>query len=183
MKNKIILYCFLLLFLTTSGSTQQMDDEYSWKAASLEKFSKFVKWPKETDQNDKSQPFVIGIIGENPFGKILDIAYNEQSYRIKDKKVKIKYIKANNPDEIPGCHILFISSSCKNNLSEILAITRDKPILTIADTKGYAEKGVLINFFISKRKIRFEINEELFHKASLKVDIRLLRMAKIVRNR
>lgn len=183
MKIKTILSCLLVLWLTVPVPAQRMNDEYSWKAASFEKFSSFIKWPKEANIDNKSQPFVVGIIGENPFGKILDFAYVDQKYKIKGKRVQIRYIKSNRLAEIPGCHILFISSSCKDNLSDILTITNEKPILTVGDTKGYAERGVLINFFISKNKIRFEVNESLFHKASLKVDSRLLRMAKIVRNK
>lgn len=183
MKIRIILSCFLVLCLTALVPAQQMTEEYSWKAVSFGKFSSFIKWPKKAKMDDKSLPFVVGVIGESPFGKILDIAYAEQKYKIKGKIVQVRYIKADRLDEIPGCHILFISSSCKDTLSNILAITREKPILTIADTKGYAERGVLINFFISKKKIRFEVNESLFTEAELKVDSRLLQMAKIVRSK
>lgn len=178
MKIKIVLSCFLLLCVTVPGLTQLMEDEYTMKSVFFAGLSRFVTWPENSRIEDKSKPFIIGVIGENPFGKILDNVYIEQKRKINDKRVETRYISE--LGNIPGCHILFISSSCKNYLSDILAITGDKPILTIGDTKGYAEKGVLINLFIEQRKIRFEINEAVFHKAQLRVDSLLLRAAKIV---
>lgn len=181
MKHKIILACFLLLWLSQGVMSQGMEDEYIMKSVFFEGFSRFVTWPKNSSIADKSKPFIIGIIGRDPFGKILQNVYVEQKRKINDKFVEVRYIPDSKLDQIPGCHILFISSSCKNILSDILAVTKYKPILTIGDTEGYAEKGILINFYVAEKKIRFEINESVFHDASLKVDSLLLRSAKIVR--
>lgn len=181
MKRNIILSCFLLLWLSLGVVSQSIEDEYIMKSVFFEGFSRFVTWPKDSSITDKTKPFIIGVIGDNPFGKILRNVYVEHKRKLKDKSVEIRYIPVSRLADIPSCHILFISSSCKNILSEILAVTRNKPILTIGDTEGYAEEGVLINFFIAEKKIRFEINESVFHEASLKVDSSLLRSAKIVR--
>jgi len=181
MKCKIILSCFLLLWLSSGLVSESIENEYIMKSVFFEGLSRFVTWSKDSSITDKSKPFIIGVIGKNPFDKIIRNVYVEHKRKIKDKFVEIRYIPSMRLDEIPGCHILFISSSCKNILSEILAVTRNKPILTIGDTEGYAEKGVLVNFFIAERKIRLEIHESLFHEASLKVDSLLLRSAKIVR--
>src|SRR4026208_1666609 len=45
--------------------------EYELKAAILFKFANFVEWPTEVLPHDKS-PFVIGILGDNPFGSDLE---------------------------------------------------------------------------------------------------------------
>jgi hypothetical protein len=181
MKLKIVTACFLLLWLSSGIMSESIENEYVLKTVFFKGFSRFITWPKNSSITDKSKPFIIGIIGDNPFGKIIRNVYVEHNRKIKDKSVEVRYIPGARLDKIPGCHILFISSSCENIISGILAVTRNKSILTIGDTEGYAEKGVLINFFIAEKKIRFEINESVFHKASLKVDSLLLREAKIVR--
>jgi hypothetical protein len=54
------------------------------------------------------------------------------------------------------------------------------PVLTVSDTTGFAEQGVLINFYVSQKRLHFEINEPAFRKAPLSVSTRLLEIAKIV---
>ena len=150
--------------------------EYKIKAVFLEHFTRFIEWPKSSGVADPSTPFIIEVIGENPFGSILDEIYTKQ--KIKNKKVEIRYIST--PDEIADCQILFISNSSRNILPEILSRTRNKPILTVSDTKGFAQKKVLINFYLSGDKIKFEINEEAVHESGLVVSYMLLNLARIV---
>ncbi len=164
----------MVLSISTSAVTQQ--SEYTIKAVFLEHFTRFVEWPESCGIADTSTPFVIAVIGESPFGSILDQIYTEQ--KIRNKKVEILYIST--PDEITDYHILFISSSNKEILPEILSRTRNKPILTVSDTNGYAEEGVLINFILAGDKIKFEINEGAVHESGLVMSYRLLNLAKIV---
>jgi len=162
------------VFIPLSGNAQQ--SEYTIKAVFLEHFTRFIEWPESFENADPSQPFHLAVIGENPFGPILDQIYSEQ--KIKNRTVEVLYFST--PDEITDCHILFISSPNKEILSEILTHTKDKPILTVSDTEGFAEKGVLINFYLSGSRIKFEINEKAVHKSGLVMSYRLLSLARIV---
>jgi hypothetical protein len=167
----VILLLPLSLFTVTK-------DEYYRKAALFKVFSQYIQWPENSDMKDLSKPFVIGVIGKNPFGPILEKAYSQEEYKIKNKKVEIRFISK--MEEIEGCHILFISKFFKEELEEILDLTRKKPILTIAETKGYAERGVLFNLYISKNEIRFEINTAALRESQLIVDSQLLSVARII---
>lgn len=173
MNRTTLLVLLLLLLLPLSALTPE--DEYIRKAALLQKISNYIEWPEEMGMNDKSKPFVIGVIGQNPFGPILEKAYSKKEKKIRYKKVEIKYISK--PAEIANFHILFISSSMKESLPVILAVTSNKPVLTIGDTEGYAEKGVLFNFYIKENKIGFEINGSVLKKSPITIDPWLLRMA------
>ena len=150
--------------------------EYTIKAAFLERFTRFIEWPEESAISDTTESFVLGIIGENPFGSILEQLYATQ--KIKNKAVEIHSIS--NLDEISGCHLLFISKSKEKELSKILSLTKDKPILTISDANGFAENGVLINLYLAENKVRFEINETAVKTSGLKISYLLLNAAKIV---
>ena len=154
-------------------------EEYTIKAAFMGKFPQFIQWPDKSGMTDTSKPFVIGVIGEDPFGSILEKCYAGKNRKIKNKKVKIKYVKS--LEEIPGCHLLFISRSVENDLLKILSITKNKPILTIGETQGFAQKGVHINFYISQKRIRFEINPLAIRESSLSVDSLLLEFAKTIK--
>jgi hypothetical protein len=165
---------FLLLLLSLQGFSQA--SIYVLKAVYLEKFSRFITWPEESIQDDPSQPFIISVIGETPLTRNLEQIYAVQ--KIKNKRVIIKSIK--NLNEIKGSHILFIAESEKKNLEKIIEITKKEPILTISETKGFAQEGVLINFFESDNKLRFEINETAVLKSPLQMSFYLLSSAKIV---
>jgi hypothetical protein len=176
-KNIYLIILLSYLFLP-SGAFAQADayTEYTMKAIFLERFTRFVEWPPRAEIDDTSKPFIIAVIGNNPFGPKLDNIYSTQ--KIRNKKVKIIY--ASNVDEIAGCHLLFISKSEEKRLDKIISLTRDKPILTVSAAKGFAEKGVLINFYILNGLIRFEINETAVRESGLSTSYLLLKTARIV---
>ena len=152
------------------------EQEYQIKAVFLEQFTRFIEWPDSSGVSDTSTPFIVAVIGESPFGSILEQTYAKQ--KMKNKEVEILYIST--PDEIADCHLLFIPSSNKKILSEIISRTQDKPILTVSDTKGFAQEKVLINFYLSGSKTKFEINEKAVHKSGLVFSYMLLTLARII---
>ncbi len=174
-EKRILTTFILLLFILMPGYSQV--GQYTVKAVFLEKFTRFIDWPDETGISDITKPFILGVIGENPFGDTLSTLYADQN--IKSKRVEIRMVK--NVGEICGCHLLFISGSEKKNLSKILDYTRGKPILTIGDTDKFADMGVLINFYLSSGKVRFEVNESAVRESGLHFSYLLLNFAKIVK--
>lgn len=166
---------FIIIIVSPFISSAQ-SSEYMVKAAFLEKFTRFIEWPESSNMDNKTQPFVISIIGKNPFGSILTNLYSTQ--KINGRKVTIRNIHS--IDKIEGTHILFIAKSEQKNLAKILDFAKNKPILTTGETKGYATNGVLINFYISNKKVRFEINETAVRNSGLYMNFRLLSLAKIV---
>lgn len=129
--------------------------------------------------SDRTKPFVIGVLGESDLSPCLDEFYSKKT--ILRKKVEIRYIETLRG--IYGCHIVFIPSSLEKILDTVIEVTRNEPIVTIGDTTGFGEQGVLINFYIAGKKLRFEINEPAFRRASLTPDSRLLEIARIVKSR
>lgn len=176
MNRKILIAVFLLMWLPISVFT--IEDEYYRKAALFKVFGEYIKWPEETGMKDQSKSFVISVIGKNPFDTLLETAYYEKKIKINGKSVQIRYIAK--PEEIRNSHILFISKSVDTGLVEILTVTRGKPILTIGETKGFAEKGVLFNLYIRRDEIRFEINALALRESRLIPSSQLLSVAKIV---
>jgi len=172
--KEYLLILSLGLCIPISAIAQQR--EYAIKvkrAVFFQKFSKYIEWPESSGVSDTSTSFIIAVIGESPFGSILEKAYAKQ--KIKNKKVEILYFSTS--DEIADCHILFISNSTEKVLPEILSRTRNKPILTVSDTEGFAQKKVLINFY---DEVKFEINEKAVHESGLAMSYRLLNRARIV---
>ena len=118
------------------------------------------------------------IIGTDPFGKEID--------RLKDKTTKgrsftiIRIKKLPDSEQLGLCHIAFIGSSENGNVRKILKLLNNASTLTIADSPGMGKKGVIINFYMKRNKVRFEINLGAAKRAGLKISSRLLRLARIV---
>ncbi len=165
----------VLLFLLTDAALCQFE-EYELKAVYLERITRFLEWPDEAKGFLAQDTFVIGVLGENPFGNILTDLYAERP--IKNRNVKVRYLSQLR--EIEGCDLLFISQSMSEELPQVLEITAKKPIVTVGDTEGFSERGVLVNFFIEKNKLRFEINEQGLREADIMIDSLLLKVSKIV---
>ncbi len=96
---------------------------------------------------------------------------------------EFNYFNEIDSGKILTCKLLFISKSKKDDLEKILEITNGKAILTMGDTKGMGEKGVLINFFLSKHKVRFEINEEAVQSSGLILSVQLLQLSKSIKRK
>ncbi len=166
----------LLLFLLFPGISSAGPPEYRVKAAFLVKFTKFVEWPGEKEAASGNNPFIIGIIGRNPFEHHLEEIVS--GHQIKGRNVEIRQI--DDLENIAECHVLFVSRVLNVKVKEILSVTHGRPILTVGDIKGFAEKGGLINFYIEQEKVRFEINETEAHYSGLSISYLLLKSAVIV---
>lgn len=176
-KDIILRLGLVILFIAAPHLSFAQDFEYKVKAEFLERFTRFIEWPNDSPIHNPDKPFCICVTGKSPFGSYLqDMA---AQVKIKGKPVEIHQIEQLNT-ELPKCQILFIARSEKDRLSDILKLTQDKPILTVGDTSGFAENGVLVNFFTSGNYIRFEVNIDRAEKSKLKFSSRLLKLAKLV---
>jgi hypothetical protein len=167
----------VILFLAAPHLSIAQDFEYKVKAEFLERFTRFIEWPDESALKEPGKSFCICVTGKNPFGSYLREMASH--VKIKGNPVEIHEIE-HLPADLPKCQILFIARSEKDKLIDILKLTEDKPILTVGDTDGFAEDGVLMNFFTSGSYIRFEVNIDRAEKSKLKFSSRLLKLAKLV---
>lgn len=176
-------HLFLCVLFPVSLVAQHIENrqekEYAIKAAFMEKLIIQVDWPADTDFKDPSSPIIFKVIGENPFGPLLETFYSKR--RILGKEMKISFISQ--IEEIGNAHVLFISPSEKRNVNEILEYTKNKPILTIGDSIGFLDKGVHINLIRIKDNVRFEINQKTANQAGLRINYRLLSLASCVISR
>lgn len=163
----------LLVTAVSSRAEESQPSEYELKAAFLFNFAKFVEWPPKAFAKDSS-PLVVGVLGEkNPFGD--DLKRTVRNKTINNRPLEVKEIQS--VTEATNCHILFICTSEKKRLPEILDGLRDTPALTVGETDRFIQAGGMINFVLAGNKIRFEINDDAAKKAGLKISSKLLSLA------
>ena len=149
--------------------------EYQVKSVFLYNFTKFVTWPTNTDSTTNS-PFVIGIVGEDPFGNTLEDAVRGELAQ--NQPIVIKRFRSG--EAISKCQILFISRSEKDRLNDVLDQVKGQPVLTVADTPRAAEHGVMINLLLVQGSVKMEINQAMVEASRIVVSSKLLSLARIV---
>ncbi len=157
------------------GVAADVSTEYQVKAVFLFNFSHFVEWPPQAFSSP-DEPFVIGIVGDNPFGTRLDEAVSGE--HIEQHPLLVRHFR--NVADIGNCHILYIGSSESGRIREILAALDRRTALTVSDFDGAAERGVMIQFVTENNRVRLRINPESAHTAGLTISSKLLRPAEIV---
>jgi len=160
----------LSLFVTTlGGEMSETANEYEVKAAFLYKFASFVEWPPDSP----SSTLCIGVIGQDPFGSMLEGVVRGKS--INGRNFLIRRYKS--AQDAVACHIVFISSSERSRLRTVLDGLRGSAALTVSDIPGFCENGGMIDFEILEQKVRFVINQEAAEQAHLKLSSKLLNVA------
>jgi len=165
----------VLLCLLAAAAQAQSATEYQVKAAFLFNFARFVEWPADAFPSADSA-LQICVLGQDPFGRDFEQV-------IVDKTVNGHRIEVAHPDGLPqakACQILFVASSDKQQIRQILEGLKGASVLTVGGTDGFAKMGGVINFVLDDNRVRFEINLKAAELAHLKVSARLLTVAKLV---
>jgi len=171
----------MTLNLTSTAGAQAGDadsSEYLIKAGFIYNFAKFVQWPSATFSQPDS-PIVIGVLGADPFGNVLDRIVEDKKIGTRGFVVK-RYKWGKDLKDLKDCKILFVSASEKARIDEILLSVKGLPILTVGETPGFAERGGVIRFTLEDNRVRFEVNVDAAHQAELNISSRLLTLAKII---
>ncbi len=167
----------LLAFtLALTAQAQTAATEYEVKAAYLLNFGKFVKWPSS---EPVTESFAICILGEDPFGKVLDAT-------IRDEKVDGKPIVARriaHGQDVSGCKVLFLGRSEEKQLSKLLPGLQKAGILTVSDIPGFLDHNGMIQFTFVGNRIRFEVNLDSVQESGLTLSSELLKVASFVKGK
>jgi YfiR/HmsC-like len=167
------------MFLALAVPARPQDSgpsEYELKAAFLYSFAKFIDWPSKAFASPQS-PFVICILGADPFGAAIDDTLRGKS--IGDHPVVVQ--RAKEASEVRHCQIVFVSSQTTRPLSEILASLQGSTALVVGESDRFADSGGAIQLILDQNHIRFAINEAAAENAGLHISSKLLALAKIVR--
>jgi hypothetical protein len=163
---------------TNAQGSDSDSSEYLIKAGFIYNFAKFVEWPSAAFAQTDS-PIVIGVLGTDPFGSIIDRIVEDKKIGARGFVVKrLRWGK--DLKDLKDCKILFVSASEKAHIDEILQMVKGLPILTVGETPGFAERGGIIRFTLEDNRVRFEVNVEAAHQSELNISSRLLTLARII---
>ena len=148
--------------------------EYDIKAALLFNLTQFTEWPTTAFTNAQA-PIVIGVLGDNPFGRGLDKVVEGE--RVQNRPVVTKYFSS---ADDATCHILFVSRSEQSNVDGVIAKTRARGMLTVSDIDRFARRGGMVRFVNDRNRVKLNVNLAEVEAAGLKISSKLLRISNLV---
>lgn len=170
-----LLLMFACGFAATPDARAEPTAEYRIKAAFLFHFARFVQWPASSFADEQS-PFVIGVLGADPFGSFLDdMVRGEQ---VEGRPVVVQ--RFNSAEEAAGSQILFVSRDADVRWRTISEEVAGRSVLTVADGEDATRHAGIIRFTTEAGKIRLAVAIDEARAANLSISSKLLRTARII---
>lgn len=169
------LWLAIAIFMAGTASVRAGPSEYQVKAVFLFNFAQFVDWPAEAFGGPDA-PFVIGVLGEDPFGSRLDDVVRGE--KVSGRPMVIERYQS--VAQVRYCNVLFIGSSEAAHLTEILAKLKGRSILTVSDADPAGPHGVMVRLVNEDNRIRLRIDVATAKAGNLTISSKLLRPAEIV---
>ncbi len=142
-------------------------DEYRLKAAFLFNFATFTQWPKHDNTS-----LLLCVYGDAPFGHHLHAIAGRM---VGARSLQVHRISS--VDTLGGCNMVFITRPMIGNLGRVLDNLNGRPVLTVADSPGAMENGVMLNMDSSAGRISFSANLASARRQGLTLSSKLLNLA------
>jgi hypothetical protein len=133
-------------------------EEYDKKAIFIYNFLSYIFWPAD----DKSENFLIGIVGESPIKQAL-IA---QVYGKSVNKQPIM-VEGFNPGN--NYKMLFFTEAGQSQFNKIKKLVAGKTVLFVTENTLLENIGSHISLYVDGTKIKFTANKPAIEKTKLKV--------------
>lgn len=157
-------------WLSWCASLAAQPTDTAVKAAFLPRFFRYVTWPAGAMPRG-SDPFVLCVIGRDPFGSALDDAASSQS--IDGRRIVVRRLDSTSAAD--GCQIAFLSPGGSQ-----FAPMPARPVLTVTDAATGGPRG-MIHFMVVDGRVRFFIDQRAAMQRGLTISSRLLALAVGVR--
>jgi hypothetical protein len=141
--------------------------EYGMKAVLFYRLSQFIYWPAKAPA---PRPTVLCIVGKNPFGGAL--AQIDRSSGNVDIRIS--------PNELAGCHLLFIPRSEATQLAHWLERAAARSLLTVSDISGFARAGGMVELPLEGERIGIVLNRKAANRQDFEFSAQLLRLARVI---
>lgn len=171
MKYKIAWLAFLAAQLLAAPAFAS-DEDNKLLAVFFGRFSNYIELP---DRGAKQ--FVITLIDENPFGRLLDDLYKGKL--INGKPVEVRYVTR--IEDIGQSDILFVTLVNPRTRQDAIDYAGKKSILTISTAMGFAERGGIIQLDFLQQHTRIKINHGAAVKSNIRIGAPLLSLATVIR--
>lgn len=161
----------MLALLAPSAAAFADTPESVVEAAYLYKFTPFIDWPPNAFTSPSS-PFRLCVLGDDPFGGVLDQAVGGHS--VVDHPIEVRRIKT--ASAVAGCHLLYFAGPKTAATAEAFSKVKGSPVVTVTRETG-GVTGVVIQFVVRDGHVRFAIDEAAAATNGVRISSKLLGLA------
>lgn len=158
--------------LATPAQSQNQDREYALKAVFLYNFCQFIDWPPESFAGG-NDPIVIGVLGGNPFGSLLNETVRNEIVR--GRPIRLQHYQK--LEDVGKCHILFISAGAPAWVARYLDYFHRRNIVTVGETPEFLNQGGMIALVADQNRVRLRVNLPAVRSGKIEMSSKLLRVA------
>lgn len=151
---------------------------YEIKASFVYTATKFIDWPAQAFGGE-DDPLILGVLGEDPYGPVLDRTVEGKTVRGRSVLVK----RYRTLQELEPTHVLFISASELHELPAVLAALEGRSVLTVSDAERFARLGGIMGLRLQENMVQFEVNVDAAQRAGLEISSKILRLGKVVKDK
>ena len=144
------------------------------KAGFLYNFAMFVEWPPPAKPN---APLVVAILGEERFADALRAI---EGRVVNGRPIAVRFVDES--DDLTACAILFVGAPDDRTAAAVLSRVGDSPVLTVGEAGRFTQLGGIVRLYTEHAKLRFEINLSRSQRVNLRINSRLLSLARIVKD-
>lgn len=155
---------------------QSAAPEYQLKAAYIYNFVKFTEWPASA--LSAGTTLNVCPIGRDTMGDALNSLEGKSA-----QNHTVRVVRGLQTDNLRGCHVVFVATSDKKELSEISRAAEADSILTISDQDGFLENSGMIFLVTTDKRIQFDVNIEASQNAGLKISSHVLKLARTIKGK
>lgn len=163
-----------VVFVSLPVSAEEVSREYKIKAAFIYNFSKFIVWPQQNTSSD-AKSFNVCTLGDD---RLYEVAHTIEGKLVQGRMLHVKKIE--NAEDSATCNIIFFATSDTEKIQQSLDFVKGSTVLTIGDNSHFIDNGGVIALYTENNQIVFDINHIAAKENGLKVNSRLLELAKNV---
>lgn len=166
---RIISFAFvLLLTVIPIRDSESQEVAPAVQVGFIYNILKFISWPDTTLGNE----IIICVMGDTPVLSALKALNGKMA---KGRALKLKEPK--DVDKFSGCNVLYVGLSESSYMTNLLLEMQGKSVLLISSITGFAEKGGMVEFVPSGKRISLHINTKSLDKSQLVASSKLLSLA------
>ncbi len=174
LRNVLLLVPMAAVCVAGVGAAPQSVTEVNLKSAFLYKFTLFANW--NDGLGAEGSPISICVLGRDDLGDALQESV--EGRRAHHRPLVVE--RPGDAREARDCHIVFIGWTDPSRVDRTLKALEGRPILTVGEIDGFAERGGMIAIVTRQNRLRLEINLRVVKNAGLRLSSQLLKLAKLV---
>lgn len=169
----ILLSALFASWLPISTRAQEVLRREEQKAIYLRNILGFVQWPASAEGSG-SHDLQLCVEGEALLAFALSREFRAVS--LDHRKVEVRSLR--NERELTACTVLVIGRLDPKKVARILTAATGTQLMTFGQTDGFLEAGGAVQITQKQGALQFAVNLKATNRARVKLDARLLEMAK-----